>query len=343
MKKKGTAMTAPMSNKKDTPSVTLPHLVYKLDFHETEMSEQSVWEGNDILAGIIKQSNDEFDESNQKEKKTESKVIVVLELPSGGVVSKFVVGDNDDTLEVEVQKHTLMLHPKALLFSGIRAGVLDEATDGPNTARGGIRLSECAKALREYRAREKSHNTTNGKKGQKKLSNSLHLIFDLPDYVDRDSVDYYSYCFEQSQNNLLQYAISYFEFDVKDPNEAKKKKEDKFTTASSMIFDSGANQTHGSSRSTNSSTHQTNHHNNSSTSSSGNMQSSSSSSATSQGFSNSFNANDNDDEDVDMNEDKADDDEESEASIRYSQSQVDRMKKVMLGQLKELKKTIQSK
>ena len=70
----------------------------------------------------------------QKKKKTVSKVVVVLELPSGGAVTKFCVGDNDDILEVEAQKHTLMLHPKALLFSGIRAGVLDEATDGPNTA-----------------------------------------------------------------------------------------------------------------------------------------------------------------------------------------------------------------
>ena len=127
-------MTLPTCNKKDN-SVTFPHLVYKLDFHKTEMPKQDVWKGNDILAGIIQQSKNEFDKENPTEKKkTVSKVVVVLELPSGGAVTKFCVGDNDDILEVEAQKHTLMLHPKALLFSGIRAGVLDEATDGPNTA-----------------------------------------------------------------------------------------------------------------------------------------------------------------------------------------------------------------
>ena len=49
----------------------------------------------------------------------------------------------------------------------------------------------------------------NSKKGLNKGTNSLHLIFNLPDYVNRDSVTYYSYCFEESQNNLLQYAIAY--------------------------------------------------------------------------------------------------------------------------------------
>ena len=236
-KKKAPTMTTSTSNIDDS-SVTLPHLIYKLDFCETEMSEQSVWAGNDVLAGIIKQSREELDENNPTEKKTDSKVVVVLELPSGGAVTKFVVGDNDDTLEVEVQKHTLMLNPKALLFSGIRAGVLDQRTDGPNTARGGIRLSECAKALHKYRSKEKSRNK-NSNTSNKKGLNSLHLVFDLPDYVERDSVDYYSYCFEQNQYNPLQYAIAYFEFEVKDPNKAEKKEQDKFTTASSMIFDDG--------------------------------------------------------------------------------------------------------
>ena len=38
-------------------------------------------------------------------------------------MSQYNIGDTDDTLEVEILKHSLMLQPKALLFSGIRAGI----------------------------------------------------------------------------------------------------------------------------------------------------------------------------------------------------------------------------
>ena len=63
-------MTLPTCNKKDN-SVTFPHLVYKLDFHKTEMPKQDVWKGNDILAGIIQQSKNEFDKENPTEKNSQ--------------------------------------------------------------------------------------------------------------------------------------------------------------------------------------------------------------------------------------------------------------------------------
>ena len=126
-------------------NVSLPHLVYQLTFHENS-NEKDVWKGNndlDILNNIIQDALEENSSPDSKggsitKTEQDSKVIVVLELPVGGSVSKYCVGESDDTLEVEIQKHSLMLNPKALLYSGIKAGVLDPQTDGPQTARGGI-------------------------------------------------------------------------------------------------------------------------------------------------------------------------------------------------------------
>ena len=105
-----------------------------------------VWDGNDMLKNIFDEIGSTGDsKSDGNEERSDSKVIIVLELPVGGSLSKYSIGDTDDVLEVEIRKHSLMLNPKALLFSGIQAGVLDEAVDGPRTARGGICLNECTK------------------------------------------------------------------------------------------------------------------------------------------------------------------------------------------------------
>ena len=125
-------------NKQDSYLVALPQLVYKVDFHENEIL-------NDIL---IKNIIDETKNGAPAAQKNDSKVIIVLELPVGGQVSGYNVGDTDDILNVEILKHSLMLNPKALSFSGIQSGILDISTDGPLTARGGIRLAECSKALK---------------------------------------------------------------------------------------------------------------------------------------------------------------------------------------------------
>ena len=88
-----------------TPSISLPHLVYTVEFLETDTQEQAVWFGSnddDIIGDIIQQSKDD-DEDLDKE--VERKVIVVLELPSGGAVSRFSVGETDNKLEVEVKTH----------------------------------------------------------------------------------------------------------------------------------------------------------------------------------------------------------------------------------------------
>ena len=218
------------SSLKTTPEkapIPLPHLVYKLEFLE----ELVKWTGDkdDILDSIIQQSKMDFNK-NEKEKKREVKVIVVVELPIGGVVSSYNVGDSDDTLNVEIQKHSLMLNPKALLFSGIQADIFDPNTDGPSTDRGGIRLNECAKALELYRKQEMK--LKSDKKDGKAGINTMSLTFILPDFVDRKSMQYYSYCFQQTASNDMQYAIAYFEMNTK----KAKKETNESTSASSMIF-----------------------------------------------------------------------------------------------------------
>ena len=229
MKKRRAAAIPPPAVVRDTNTVQLPHLVYKVEFHENE-STNNIWAANDpedVLKNIMQESTD-------GNKKKESKVIVVLELPVGGSVARYNVGDTDDTLEVVIAKHSLMLNPKALLFSGITAGVLNNNTDGPNTARGGIRLNECSKALAEYRKLSETKNKKDG------LShNEMLLKFNLPDFVSRENILHYSYCFQQTEYNQLQYNITYFEFETK----ASKVdiKDDPFTKATSMFFSDGNN------------------------------------------------------------------------------------------------------
>ena len=143
-----------------------------------------------------------------------------------------------------------------------------------------------------YKNKEKAagNKNTSNKKGPNKGGNCLHLIFYLPDYVDHGSVTYYSYCFEQSDSNLMQYAILYFEFNVKDSNQTKKKEEDKFTTVTSMIFDSGA----ASGPYQNHSTTSNNQSNGSNSTTMSNRQHNGSSFYSSRAFSNSFHANNED-------------------------------------------------
>ena len=226
-KANSTAMTNFATKPNGPPPIPLPHLVYQIDFIENDSN--NIWNGNhtSIINNILQEAKVSIDEAQKGNgKKKESKVIVVLELPVGGSVSKYSIGHTDDTLEIEIQKHSLMLNPKALLLSGLATGVLDLNTDGPHTARGGIRLNECAKALQLYQQKENLSG--------KKAVNTMTLKFDLPDFIDRDKIKHYSYCFEKSQDNPLQYSITYFEFDVKD---AKDKEEDnKYETASSMFF-----------------------------------------------------------------------------------------------------------
>ena len=111
----------------DNQSILLPHLVYKVDFLESKIAATNVWSAtnsNDFLKSIIKERELEAQNSTiGTNSKTKSKIIVVLELPVGGQVSQYNIRNTDDTLEVEILKHSLMLHPKALLFSGIRAGI----------------------------------------------------------------------------------------------------------------------------------------------------------------------------------------------------------------------------
>ena len=115
-------------SKKGNSPISLPHLVYELDFSGTDKDMHNMWNNatdeSNFISGLM----------NTNKKEDECKIIVVFELPSGGEVVKYCVGETDDKLEVEVRKHGLMLNPQALLYSGIKIGALDENKDDPNTA-----------------------------------------------------------------------------------------------------------------------------------------------------------------------------------------------------------------
>ena len=88
--------SASINNDKSTSSsVSLPHLVYKLDFiKNTISSEPNLWsfaEDNKFTQSIISKASRNV-ASNQK--KIDSKVVVVLELLVGGAVSKYTIRRN---------------------------------------------------------------------------------------------------------------------------------------------------------------------------------------------------------------------------------------------------------
>ena len=88
------------SFKKSSPpnsNIPLPHLVYQIDFLENDAEQQAVWSGKtpeDILENIVNGAG--------KTRKKDSRVIVVLELPSGGEIIKYFIGNTDDKLEVQI-------------------------------------------------------------------------------------------------------------------------------------------------------------------------------------------------------------------------------------------------
>ena len=222
-------------------SISLPHLVYKLDFSENDDDLMALWNvssEDDFLKNIMTQNSGK---NVASKKKHERKVVVVFELPSGGEVTQYCIGDTDDTLEVQVRKHGLMLNPQALLYSGLKVGALDPAKDGPLTNRGGIRLLECSKALQKYTMSQKVKQD----RGEKNDENHLSLKFNLPDFVSKDKAIAYSYCFEKDRQNgrSLQYAIAYFEFQTK---EATSTQGEKFTKISSIHFSDSNNSSNNS-------------------------------------------------------------------------------------------------
>ena len=234
----------PVTIKKQASSssaVSLPHLIYQLDFSENDDDLQKLWNASsegDFLENIITQNRSGNNQTASTKKEIERKVVVVFELPSGGEVIQYCIGDTDDTLEVQVRKHGLMLNPQALLYSGLKVGALDPVKDGPLTNRGGIRLLECSKALQKYTASQKVKQD----RGEKNDNNHLSLKFDLPEFVSREKAIAYSYCFDNDSNKQngrnLQYAIAYFEFKTK---EATSTEEEKFTKVSAIHFSDGNN------------------------------------------------------------------------------------------------------
>lgn len=195
---------------------TLSHMAYRVDFHHLYDS-RPLWSSNASEKEKVKallhnassfSSGKSHGSSMQHTSHLgDSKVIVVLELPSGGEVSQFAVdGDEDNELTVKVNKHQLTFNPHAITFAGISCGILSAKTDGPETARGGVRVNECGRALKKMQMDNKVEN--NGK-----FSFPVHIK--LPASVDVSSCKHFTHCFDKSEDNPMQQVFSYWEWDVK--------------------------------------------------------------------------------------------------------------------------------
>ena len=70
-------------------------------FHKSNVDEKDFWQSSDYnIFSHIWESKTAEKVMKQPEKK--SKIIVVFELPTGGKVSQFNVGESDDTLKLEI-------------------------------------------------------------------------------------------------------------------------------------------------------------------------------------------------------------------------------------------------
>ena len=194
----------------DTTVGGLAHLVYKVDFHNTQHS--SLWTSvrseqdalNAIYRAVSHQTNKQSNKkgrtshfSNQQDNDhnmhSESKIIVVLELPSGGAVNRFYIDkSNDDVLHLDIMKHSLMLNPDAIAFAGIKSNIFDKSTDGPNTHRGCVRLNECAKALHAFKRKMELSNASS-------KSNIVTVSINLPEPVSREHIKHFFLLLQQVQ------------------------------------------------------------------------------------------------------------------------------------------------
>lgn len=212
----------------------LAHIAYTVDFHSKGLNIWSSSTDDDDLLKAIFNSTDlestSLSSSSTATSTTDSKVIVVLELPSGGGIEEFNVNGNNDLLNVSISKHALMLNPNAIAFAGVKTGTLDRNIDGPQTHRGDIRLNECAKALHAFKQRMQITSD--------KTKQVIPMSIKLPVPVAKSTVKHFTYCFDSSEYNQLQYAIAYFEFDTLESYQSRQKstKKSSFTTGASMIF-----------------------------------------------------------------------------------------------------------
>ena len=133
------------------------------------------------------------------------------ELPSGGEVDYCRVSEDGMSMELKVKKHSLIFQEQAIAYSPVTSNKLSAETDGPDTPRGGIRLMECARAIREHQRDRFDPDGTI----------SVHMQINLLEQVDPHSCLDHVYVFQATHRNPMQCAYAYFEFDVKDKKKVK--------------------------------------------------------------------------------------------------------------------------
>ncbi len=133
--------------------------------------------------------------------KTEEKLFVCYEVPSGATVKKYAV--EEKKLTIVIIKHPLMFSAKAIHIAGMHTGAI---TDLPESRRGVLRETGWNQALESFASKFYS--------GENAFSLERTIEIELEDEVNPESTIHFTYCFKPTKKNPFQCSFAYFEFDV---------------------------------------------------------------------------------------------------------------------------------
>ena len=317
----------------------LSFLSYELNLPvETELDDFSVKDADKVIAAMM--------DSAYEDGVTEDKIVAILSMPSGATVKEKAITNDGRTLIVKIEEHPLTFASRAIHLAGMATKVIK---DHPSTARGVIRLQTCNRAINQFKkvTQESAESTS------RFFTKTVNI--GLAKKVNPKSVKEFTYCFEGTDKNKLQYSIAYFEFDVF-TEEKEKKKPNLFTKGAKMVFH-GKKKTHEDKRTAKSS-----YTTSFSSSSSVSSQPFSSSQSYSRGIihsskdgrekvqDNAYSDNEDEEEEEDQERPMEVDDEDQEdykmkiqARNKELQQQVDELIKSKTQQLEELRQVIEEK
>ena len=195
--------------------------------------------------------------NTRKKNETEDKIVVVLELPSGGNIDRWVV--EDSTLTIVLVKHPLMFSAEAIQIAGEDTGFIEDA---PDSRRGILRYHACNEAVEAFKT---SIIAASAESTKNALERKIEI--ELEDVVIPESVVEFTYCYDASEDNKMQCVFAYFEFNV-----GTKTETDSYIKSSAVSFYGDNNNNNNNNAPSNN-----NNNNNRSTSASNNSSSSSSS------------------------------------------------------------------
>lgn len=195
----------------------LAYIKYPLSLPINHFSDSGLSNENILKQILLDAKSSSQSNGTLLERKIEDKkVVVILELPSGGTVPKYSLENDNSVLTIQIKKHPLQFSAAAIQIAGMETGVIK---DEFGSARGQARQLACNKALEPF---------FNAKSTKNQISIDLEAV------VDPKSLREFTYCFSTSKENPMQCAIVYFEADLLE--EVKTDDADNFTKASSVKF-----------------------------------------------------------------------------------------------------------